>query len=227
MDIIERLNDRLKELMKEHGVKAAPLARRAQLNESAVRDILRGRSKNPGIVTLERIAGVLDLRPSDLYEIRDYLPIVGTIRSEDIVIRVSDPASAKESVESPLQRRFNRDWAAIRVETDSLRPLAQPGDFLIFDPHITGVPEDAVGKLCICTSANSSDQERARMVRLGDKPETYQLVPMNLSAAPDLNKRIKTASPIIFVQPAALANIKKEPTHAGTDTLHETQKPFS
>ena len=49
------------------GWRASSLALAAGLNESAVRDILRGRSQNPGIVTLHRLALALGVETSALY----------------------------------------------------------------------------------------------------------------------------------------------------------------
>lgn len=63
---IGELSERLQALMRKVKIRAAPLARRAGRNESAVRDILRGRSKNPGIITMRRIAKALDMSPVDV-----------------------------------------------------------------------------------------------------------------------------------------------------------------
>ncbi len=58
--------DRLRALIKSTGIKAATAAREAGLNESAVRDILRGRSLNPGIETLDKIAGAFGITLEEL-----------------------------------------------------------------------------------------------------------------------------------------------------------------
>lgn len=57
------LKQRLALAMTARKLKAAQLARRANLNASAVRDIMHDRSRNPGMLTLAQIAGVLDVSP--------------------------------------------------------------------------------------------------------------------------------------------------------------------
>lgn len=66
--ILEALKVNLSYWMETRGIKPAPLARQAGLNESAVRDIMRSRSRNPGIVTLGRIAAVLGVSVRELVE---------------------------------------------------------------------------------------------------------------------------------------------------------------
>ena len=52
--------------MELRGVRAAPLSIAANLNDAAVRDILVGRSGNPGVITLDRLAAALDIAPAAL-----------------------------------------------------------------------------------------------------------------------------------------------------------------
>ena len=52
--------------MEAAGQNQKSLARAAQLNETAVRDILKARSKNPRVDTLKAIASVLDCTVNDL-----------------------------------------------------------------------------------------------------------------------------------------------------------------
>ncbi|MEO1291975.1 MAG: helix-turn-helix transcriptional regulator [Pseudomonadota bacterium] len=226
MDIMDRLNQRLRELMAESGIKAAPLARKANLNESAVRDILRGRSKNPGIVTLQRIANVLGLRPSDLYEEPQTWPIIGEVRHEDVVTRSPNSVPAQE-VESPFLRHMSEKYAAIRVNTDFLRPYAHSGDFLVVDTEHENTPELAISQFCLCKSEDENDPARVRMLRMGETSDTYHLVSVNMNAVPDMNKRISQAAPVVFVLPKDFAQTSVPPTHAGTQTLQEEQTPFS
>lgn len=78
-EVIDRLTDRLTTEMNRRSWKASPLSKAAGLNESAVRDILRGRSQNPGIVTISRIAELLEVRPGALFEDGDELEVLGHV----------------------------------------------------------------------------------------------------------------------------------------------------
>lgn len=64
---LDQLKGRLRSTMALRGMThVGPLASAAGLNESGVRDILRGRSKNPGVITIDRIAATLDIAPAAL-----------------------------------------------------------------------------------------------------------------------------------------------------------------
>ena len=56
---VDAVRDRLRAAMAAKGVAAKPLAKKAKLGETAVRDLLEGRSDNPRIKTLSAIAGAL------------------------------------------------------------------------------------------------------------------------------------------------------------------------
>ena len=150
MDIVDVLTERLKVLMKEYGVKAAPLARRATLNESAVRDILRGRSKNPGIVTLQKIASVLKLRPSALFEGGQAWPIIGEISAEGHVNDYKGEDVNKMAVENPFFYFREENYAALLENSGSIAPFAFDGDYLIFDRGRTEVRDQDLGRPCVC-----------------------------------------------------------------------------
>lgn len=66
--IMDAVRANIRRLMAERGVRPAPLARRAGLNEGAVRDILRGKSNNTGIVTLARLAEALGVEIAEMIE---------------------------------------------------------------------------------------------------------------------------------------------------------------
>jgi transcriptional regulator with XRE-family HTH domain len=60
------IRDELRRRMVAMGYNQKSLARAAQLNETAVRDILKGRSRNPRVDTLQAIAEVLGCTVNDL-----------------------------------------------------------------------------------------------------------------------------------------------------------------
>lgn len=60
------LQKRLRDLMEEQGLKAAPLAQKAGLGESYVRDILRGKTRSPTSDKLKLLADALDTTPAYL-----------------------------------------------------------------------------------------------------------------------------------------------------------------
>ncbi len=218
-EIIDVLTDRLRVLMKEYGVKAAPLARRAQLNESAVRDILRGRSKNPGIVTLKKIASVLNLRPSALFEAPVGWPIAGVVESEGVV---RDRTAADEVLEAlPNPFFFNRveELEALYNASSALEPMAFHGDFLVIEKHGQGVRESDLGRPCYCVLKDG--RRIVRLPRMGDSPSKLHLAPIGLYGSPEMNVAVESTSRIILTLPSDFIPNLPTPTHDGGTTLHE------
>lgn len=219
--IIDTLNDRLRIVMRDYQVKAAPLARAAQLNESAVRDILRGRSKNPGIVTLSKIAGVLNLRPSALFEATEGWKVVGEIAGDGQVAEVA----GDDAVENPFFYYRESTWEALRVSGGAVAPLAFDGDYMLYEPKESGVDEDDLGRPCVCVL--NDGRTLIRIVRMAEEPGKHHLAPVNLYGSTETNVALKSASRIMLTLPSALAPDLPKPTHAAeSTTLHEEQAPL-
>ena len=223
-NILDVINDRLKILMKEHGVKAAPLARKAALNESAVRDILRGRSKNPGIVTLKKIASVLNLRPSALFEAGQAWPITGKIAANGEIQQVETDPDEDYSIENPFFSYRDADYEALKIEGESIAPLAFDGDFLIVTRPESGVDENDLGRPCVCELEDG--RRMVRIIRMGDQPGAYHLTPVSMFGAPDMNVKLKSAVRIALVLPSEMIPDLPEQTHRGSEALHEDAKPY-
>lgn len=210
--------------MREHRVKAAPLARAAKLNESAVRDILRGRSRNPGIVTLSKIASVLKLRPSVLFEAGQSWPVIGHVGPDGVISKIDDGDTELEAVENPFFAFREEEYAAVQDRSGSVAPLAYEGDYLIFSARHEGVSERDIGRPCICRTEDGRDL--VRILRLGDKPNCYHLTPLNMYAAPEMNVPLQHAARVILSLPADFAPKLPKPTHSAPATLQEDQTPY-
>lgn len=225
MDIVDILTSRLRILMKVHNVKAAPLARRAQLNESAVRDILRGRSKNPGIVTLSRIASVMDLRPSALFEGGDGWPVVGVAGADGVIVSTEEEPVLPKSVENPFFEHRAAPFAAVLNRSAALAPFAFEGDYLIFRADAAGVDEQDFGRPCICELEDG--RWLVRVVRMGDTPGKHHLMPVSVYGAPDMNMTLRSATRVALVLPELFVPNLPEATHeADATTLHEERATY-
>lgn len=67
MQICEATSIRIRQLLKERRLTVFALAYRAGMPPSTLKCILNGRSKNPGIVNIQRIAEGLDLTIREFY----------------------------------------------------------------------------------------------------------------------------------------------------------------
>lgn len=226
MDLLDTLTSRLKDLMREKGVKAAPLARSANLNESAVRDILRGRSKNPGIVTLQKIASVMDLRPSALYEGGHQWRVDGVLQQDGALESPEHYDMVPTSIENPFYHLGTSVFSAVYCGDFSAAPIGYPGDYLIFDLEAEGDPKEFAGKPCLCTLADG--RRVVRIVALGDEPGRVHLAPLNIHVSAVVNAAVERAAPIVFSLPGRLVpSAEVSPaTHRSTTTLQEEQAAF-
>lgn len=224
-EIIDVLTDRLRVLMREHGVKAAPLARRAQLNESAVRDILRGRSKNPGIVTLNKIASVMNLRPSALFEAQVGWPVVGVIEGEGEVRDAKEGEEATDTIPNPFF--FNRadNYAGLLNRSSAIEPLAFLGDYVLFEMHSAGIREADIGRPCYCELKDG--RRVVRVTRMGDSPSRLHLSPVGLYGSPELNVEVVSASRVVMSLPSEFVPNLPEPTHESSSALHEDKAAYT
>ncbi|MEL6213039.1 MAG: helix-turn-helix transcriptional regulator, partial [Pseudomonadota bacterium] len=126
--IIDRLTSRLTAEMQKRSWKASPLSKAAGLNESAVRDILRGRSQNPGIVTISRIASLLEVRPGALFEDTGVLERLGFV-GEGGDVSITSTIVIKEAAASwggPARGAAARRRAARRAAAEEAAEKPTP-----------------------------------------------------------------------------------------------------
>lgn len=71
MNITDKIAANLAQLMVQRGLNNRSLADRSGLNETAVRDILKGRSKNPTIGTLSKMADALNVPLESLWGVTE------------------------------------------------------------------------------------------------------------------------------------------------------------
>ncbi len=105
----------LRRLMVAAGFNQKSLARAAELNETAVRDILKGRSKNPRIDTLDALAKTLRCPVSALrghdeqsgnYDRVERVEVVGALGIEGSAVSVAWPADLRYSIDVPKDHRY-------------------------------------------------------------------------------------------------------------------------
>jgi transcriptional regulator with XRE-family HTH domain len=134
------LQSELRRRMSEAGFNQKSLARAAKLNETAVRDILKGRSKNPRIDTLEALCRVLGCSVSELTgggqaapaiwtEAIDVMGSVGGGVPRKSVVRPTDDWYQVVAPKDP--RLEGRPRFALEVEGDTASRFYRDGDLLI------------------------------------------------------------------------------------------------
>ena len=135
------LQSELRRRMVAHGYNQKSLARTAGLNETAVRDILKGRSRNPRIDTLEALSRVLACSVLDLRGLReratthnktDRIDVIGAVEANVLrpsVVRATDEWYQIDTPKDP--RYFNRPRFALEIRGNAANRFYKPGDLVI------------------------------------------------------------------------------------------------
>ena len=92
---------RLERLMRDRGFNQKSLAVKAGLNETAVRDILKGRSRRPLHTTIEALAGALECEVAEILGVgRTILPLdIAVVRELDLRATAGSSGSVIEILE--------------------------------------------------------------------------------------------------------------------------------
>ena len=145
-----QLADEIRRRMEAGGFNQKSLARAAGLNETAVRDILIGKSRHPRHDTVQKIAGALECTAAQLIE-----PAVGGARSDyadelvfvptyEVEAAAGDGIVINQEYETG-RLAFRNDWlrsvtsampddlAVITVHGDSMYPTLADGDTILVD----------------------------------------------------------------------------------------------
>lgn len=133
-----KLQLRLEEKLEAAREKPAPLATRLGLSNSYVRDILRGKSKNPGGADLERVARALGTTADYLLGLTDNddpgepmvfaVPVLSMVSAGELMRDdLSDEALAMLRV-SDLPPG---DWIALKVQGDSMDRISPPESVIL------------------------------------------------------------------------------------------------
>lgn len=225
MEIIDVLTQKLRDLMHEHQIRAAPLARRAALNESAVRDILRGRSKNPGIVTLQKIAGVMNLRPSALFEEGEAWKVIGVVEADGFLNRDAAEPGGVAAIENPFLTTMDHKYTVVIARGAATSPLAYDGDYLIVGESTDAITDDILGRPAIVDAEGMG--EIVCVPQVGADNATYHLAAINAFGAGRRDVKILRVAPIICALPARFAKPSVAQTHHSSMSVHEKQHRYN
>ncbi|MEO1330498.1 MAG: helix-turn-helix transcriptional regulator [Pseudomonadota bacterium] len=225
MDIIDVLTQKLRDLMAEHQIRAAPLARRAELNESAVRDILRGRSKNPGIVTLQKIAGVMNLRPSALFEEGDPWPVIGSIDADGHLNRDVSRLNGVTAIENPFLTLPPETYSAVLARGAATSPMAYDGDYLIASSPTEAISDELLGRPAIVEAKGVG--ELIGIPQVGAADGKYHLASINAFGAAHRDIEIVRAQPILLTLPNSFVTPHFLATHASSLAVNEKRSTYS
>lgn len=178
--------------MKRANIGSKPLAKKAGIGETAVRDILEGHSGNPRIGTLSAIAEALQITLIDLVTDAG-VAVVGKIGAGGTIIFeyvgdfgfVPRPPDTKGSL------------VGLEVVGDSMLPKFDPGDVVYISRAFDGVLANYIGTYCACRL--ETGETYLKLLAKGSKPGKFTLRSLNAADMEDMD--LIWATPVRAILP--------------------------
>lgn len=97
----------------------------------------------------------------------------------------------------------NAELVAVEVEGNSMEPIYFSGDMLLYSrPTHEGIPEEAIGKICICEDLNGLGW--VKQIRRGEEPGLFHLISINPGSETIWNTTLAWAAPVNLHWPKKL-----------------------
>lgn len=190
---LDRVRAAVERLMVRRGIKRKPLAKKAGLGETSIRDILENPERDIKVGTLHKIAGALDATIEDLVNSGD-LQIAGSVGAGGEVIFEEAPGALV-----PRPPGIGGELEALEVSGTSMLPRYSSGDVVYISRLQDGVDEEDIGDFCVVrlTTGETYVKQLAR----GARPGFWTLRSLNADDIEDVE--LVWATPVIFVLPRA------------------------
>jgi transcriptional regulator with XRE-family HTH domain len=190
---IEAFKARLQSLMDEHNIKRKPLAKKAGLGETAIRDIFEAKRSDVRVGTLVRLAEVFDITIDDLIS-EPQLKLSGRIGAGGEVLFNGDDHESDDF--APRPPGAHGKIMALQVVGNSMLPKYEDGDIVYVDRTVDGISPDAIGEYCAVRTLEGGTF--LKIFARGTMPGRYTLRSLN---APDMeDQEVAWAAPVRWVR---------------------------
>ncbi|MBR2268292.1 MAG: helix-turn-helix domain-containing protein [Sphingobium sp.] len=180
--------------MERKAIKNKPLAQKAGLGETSVRDLLDNEDRDIKLGTLFKIAGALDTDIRDLIGGSPAVPLVGRVGAGGNIVydevigeTVPNPPGLTGQVE------------ALEVQGTSMLPRYSNGDVVYISATMRGISEEDIGDFCAVRL--KSGETYVKQLAYGSRPGFFTLRSLNAEDIVDVE--VEWAAPILFVMPRA------------------------
>lgn len=188
MDMIRAALERA---MERKGIKRKPLAAKAGLGETSVRDLLE-RGTDVRVGTLRKLADALDVQLEDLIGSRQ-VAVTGRVGAGGEV--VFEDAGVLATVPRPPGAMGPLE--AFEVIGDSMLPRYSSGDVVYVNRAVEGIMPDYIGEYCACRLQSGGTY--IKLLARGSRPGYWTLRSLNAADIEDVE--LAWATPILFVLP--------------------------
>lgn len=184
---------RLQHLMDDANIKRKPLAQRAGLGETAIRDIFNEDRNDVRVGTLVKLADFFEISVDELIEEPD-IKLAGRVGAGGEVI-----FEAIEDDDAPVVPRppgASGSMMALQVVGASMLPKYEDGDIVYVRRGNQGIPKKAIGDYCAIRTTDGGTY--LKILSKGSTPGRYTLRSLN---APDMeNMEVEWASPVLWTR---------------------------
>jgi transcriptional regulator with XRE-family HTH domain len=191
---IATVRTQLDRLMKARGIARKPLAQRAGLGETAIRDIFNPDRTDVRASTLIKLAEFFDVSVDELAG-RGPVPLLGKVGAGGTIIFEPEDSEDIELVARPPLAEGR--LMALEVVGDSMLPKYDPGDVVYVRRDHEGVLPEYLGEYCAVHTADGGTW--LKILSPGTEAGKYTL--RSLNAADMSNMEVIWASPVLWVMP--------------------------
>lgn len=190
---VEEVREALRRMMERKGMKPKPLAKRAGLGDTSVRDLLDNVGRDIKISTLQKLAGALEVNVSDLLG-ESGVPLTGRVGAGGSI--VFDPIDGETMPRPPGGAG---ELEALEVVGDSMLPRYSSGDIVYISRVHDGLVPESIGDYCAVRL--TSGESYIKLLARGSKPGLWTLRSLNAADIEDVE--LEWATPILFVLSSA------------------------
>lgn len=186
---------RINDILKQQNRTQSWLAEEVGVSRPHVSQIISG-ARAPSLLMIESIARVLGVEIGALFSPQTPIPVAGLVGAGGAVELVDSYAKG-----DGLYRIYASDLptraahVAVEVRGDSMAPIIQEGDVLIFSRTFDAVDPEAVNKIAVLCTTES--EAMVKHLREGREDGTFDLYSANNLHAPIYNKHLLWATPLV------------------------------
>jgi len=170
------------------------LADAVGVNKSFISEIASGKKK-PSFETQQAIADALNVDVGALFQSRRPIAVAGRVGAGAHVdlVDANQKGDGLYHVACPDDLP-TKGIVAVEVAGDSMLPLIEPGDVILFSRHFIGVDPSVLARVGICETEDG--RALIKVIRPGREVGTFDLYSANAAVnGPEYGVRLKWAAP--------------------------------